>query len=239
MKWTHALLAVAVVAATGGATAAVLADDPSASVVARYPSDDEMAESTLVAPGDVTAAEAVAGRNGRPVVSVTLTEAGAESFAETLVDAGFTEDGVDACPAEEPTRNDGGYCILTVVDGNVTKAAALGPGLARDIENGDFADGQQFVMVVANQTEAERVAAALGGSANATTTEATTATDSRQTETTTSEPASESTTAPATESTTAPTTESDDSGTDVPGFGVGVALAAVAAAGALAVGRRE
>ncbi|WP_353635246.1 hypothetical protein ABSL23_07560 [Halobacterium sp. NMX12-1] len=206
-----ALLVASIVAAGGGAAAA-----PDASVVARYPAENgSMTETPVVTADDVATAEQTRTANGGVGVAVTLTDGGAQSFTETLVDAGFTsENGTGNCPADGAERNDEGYCLLTVVDGDVVYAAGLAPTLAENVERGGFADDPRLLLTTATESNATRLARAFGASPeNATTARTQTATDDST----------------ATSATTTNTTE-----TNSPGFGVGAAVVAVAvAAGAL------
>ncbi|CQH49415.1 homolog to protein-export membrane protein SecD [Halobacterium hubeiense] len=207
-----ALLVASIVAAGGGAAAA-----PDASVVARYPAENgSMTETPVVTPDDVATAEQTRTANGGVGVEVTLTDAGAQSFADTLVDAGFTsENGTGNCPADGAERNDGGYCLLTVVDGDVVYAAGLAPTLAENVESGGFEDDPRLLLTTATEANATRLARAFGASPeNATTARTQTATTDDST------------------ATSAATTNT--TGTNSPGFGVGAAVVAVAlAAGAL------
>lgn len=203
-----ALLVASIVAAGGGVAA-----DADASVVARYPAENgSMTETPVVTADDVATAEQTRTANGGVGVAVTLTDAGAQSFTDTLVDAGFTaESGTGNCPADGAERNDEGYCLLTVVDGDVVYAAGLAPTLAESVESGEFADDPRLLLTTATEANATRLARAFGASPeNATTARTQTATTDGST---------------ATSATTTNTTE-----TNSPGFGVGAAVVAVAVA---------
>jgi preprotein translocase subunit SecD len=80
-----------------------------------------------------------------PHVGITLTEEGAERFAGTMQETGFTDEGVRACDWEEDT-DDPGYCLLTVVDGEVVYSANMGDDLATSIESGEYENSRNFVM---------------------------------------------------------------------------------------------
>ncbi|WP_232701106.1 hypothetical protein [Halobacterium wangiae] len=206
-------LAVVVLLLAAASVAGTPAADPSAEVVARYPSDGEMVEEPVVTPSDVERAGAPERGETGWQVPVTLTDSGAASFTDTLVDAGFTDEGVQSCRADAE-RNDQGYCLLTVVDGEVVSAYSLGAGLADAIESGSFEANPQFVFVTQNETTAERAARAFGWTPPETT---------RTSET----PESTETTVESGETTT-DLADSDTSAADVPGFGLLVALLAVA-----------
>ena len=215
---TRALLTTLLVASivTGVAAGGGVAADADASVVARYPAENgSMTETPVVTADDVASAEQTTTPNGGVGVMVTLTDAGAQSFTDTLVDAGFTsENGTGSCPADGAERNDEGYCLLTVVDGDVVYAAGLAPALADDVERGAFADDPRLLLTTATEANATRLARVFGASPGNETTTARTQTA------TTDDSAATATTN---------TTEASS-----PGFGAGAALLAAAlAVGAL------
>ena len=80
-----------------------------------------------------------------PHVSITLTEEGAQRFATVMQETGFTDEGVYACDWEQ-NPDDPGYCLLTVVDGEVVYSANMGEDLAASIESGDYVNSRNFVM---------------------------------------------------------------------------------------------
>lgn len=203
-----ALLVAGVVAGSGAAA------DADASVVARYPAENgSMTETPVVTADDVASAEPTTTQHGRPGVTVTLTDAGAQSFTDTLVDAGFTSDNATGnCPTDGAQRNDEGYCLLTVLDGEVVYAAALAPSLADAIEGGAFADDPRLLLATATESNATRLARAFGASVAEDTTTART------------QPPATSNSA---ENATTTTTTTD---TSVSGFGVVAASLAVALA---------
>lgn len=127
----------------------------SARIVARYPADNgSMVERTVLTSDGVARVDPPVNASRGPGwrVALTLTDAGAERFASTLVDAGFTEN-IRGCPTTD-TRDDEGYCLLVLVDGEVTSASSLGPALARSIETGEFQDAPRFVLAAENESEA-------------------------------------------------------------------------------------
>lgn len=216
-----ALLALSLVAVAAGAPAAVAAadtaSDSTANIVARYPSDGEMVEETVVSPSDVASVEAPDDSGRGWSFEVTLTDEAAAAFANTLVESGFTDEGVNSCPPSEG-RNDEGYCLLTVVDGEAVSALGVAPGFADAVESGEFEDDPRFLVQATNESTAERAARAFGA-----------------------EIGNDTSTPTTTESTAEATTEPENGdATDgaAPGFGV-VAAAAAVAAGALAAARSD
>ncbi|MCT9096555.1 hypothetical protein [Haloarchaeobius sp. HME9146] len=137
-------------------------ENPNVTVVAHYPTDDGYQNETLVTKTDVAAVGTVEEQNGMYRIPVTLTEEAGASFASALVERGFTGEGVSSCRWER-NRDDAGYCLLTVVDGEVTFAASLAPGLASSMESGDFEEDPRFILAAQSKEEAERIAEQLRG----------------------------------------------------------------------------
>ncbi|WP_128223877.1 preprotein translocase subunit SecD [Halobacteriaceae bacterium SHR40] len=80
-------------------------------------------------------------------VGVTLTEEAAEPFAEKMIDAGFTREGVGNCNYDAETDDDPSpnqHCLLTVVDGEIVYGASMG-NLADTIDPGQSGDYSGFV----------------------------------------------------------------------------------------------
>ncbi|MFC7153864.1 preprotein translocase subunit SecD [Halomarina halobia] len=93
---------------------------------------------------------------GRPVVPVSLEEDAARNFADAMQRFGFTGPGVARCSYDQ-NPNDPGYCLLTVVDGEVVYSASMGPSLARSIEDGDFVKDPAFQTSARNVSEAQEL----------------------------------------------------------------------------------
>ncbi|WP_135821283.1 preprotein translocase subunit SecD [Halostella litorea] len=96
-------------------------------------------------------------RNDGYHVSVTLREGAAEQFSNTLNEAGFTEaEGISNCqPDAGPNGTDNGYCLQTVVDGEVVYSAGVRRNLATSIRNGDFNRDPTFRMTTTSQQDAQ------------------------------------------------------------------------------------
>ncbi|MFC6837767.1 preprotein translocase subunit SecD [Halomarina ordinaria] len=93
----------------------------------------------------------------RPVVPVVLRDSAAEDFATTLQDLGFTSpEGIASCRYDQ-NPEDPGYCLLTVVDGEVVYSASMGQSLARSIESGDFETDPAYQTSAANLSEAQEL----------------------------------------------------------------------------------
>lgn len=182
-----------------------------------YADDGETVREVAIAPADVASVGAVDRdpQTGRYVVPVTLTERGAENFTAAALAAGFGDGGT--CRYEERPE-DPGECLLTVADGDVIFSAGVQPELGRAIDSGDFVGDPQFVLNAENESQAERLRAALSGdvpvTATATPDEATSAT--RTTE----------------------YVECSECG-PIPGFGSAAVVAAVLTLGVLVTRRRD
>ncbi|WP_254546074.1 preprotein translocase subunit SecD [Halomarina pelagica] len=95
-------------------------------------------------------------QQGRPVVPVALEQQAARNFSNAMQQFGFTGPGVANCRYEQ-SPNDPGYCLLTVVDGEVVYSAAMGPSLASSIEQGEFVTTPSFQTSARNISEAQEL----------------------------------------------------------------------------------
>jgi len=97
-----------------------------------------------------------------PHVPVTLTEPAGERYLDTMVDAGFTTEGVRQCSfdaEEEGQPNENEYCLYTVVDGEYVYGASMSPNLADTLNNNreEFINSPQFRMNTQSFEEAQRL----------------------------------------------------------------------------------
>ncbi len=101
-----------------------------------------------------------------PRVAVSLTDDGAENFAERMIDTGFTRDGRGNCDfdpdTDEPSPNQ--HCLYTVLDGEIVHGAAMGD-LADSLDpggTGDYSEwiagGASFTINTGNFDEARQLA---------------------------------------------------------------------------------
>ena len=71
---------------------------------------------------------------------------------------GFTGEGVSACRYEPGgDATDTGYCLYTLVDGQVVFGASMSPDLARDFESGDFERDPAFIITAGNISDANQL----------------------------------------------------------------------------------
>ncbi|WP_436911332.1 preprotein translocase subunit SecD [Halosimplex marinum] len=97
--------------------------------------------------------------SGQSFVPITLTEDAARNYSRDLVDLGFTSSeatGRQSCRYRQ-SPDDPGYCLYTVVDDEVVYAAGLDPGLAEDIESGQFLTAPSFIMQTRSMDEAQNL----------------------------------------------------------------------------------
>ena len=83
----------------------------------------------------------------QPYVSIQLTDDAADRFQQRMVDSGFTDAGPgQQCPGldEGEQPNPDQYCLITVVDGNITSGAGLTAQFASNLETGNFDGGYRI-----------------------------------------------------------------------------------------------
>ena len=109
-------------------------------IVATYPTENGTNRVPLLTQGDFAGIQpARQGDQSTPDrVPVTLTEPAARNFTEAMQNFGYTGPGINACNQEAAYNGTGnvGYCLLTVVDGEVTYAADMSADLAGDLQPG-------------------------------------------------------------------------------------------------------
>lgn len=127
-------------------------------IVAQYPgettNDREYERQTVLTAEDITKVSSVerGDENQPPFIRVTLADESARRFAEVMNKTGFTDEGVGSCRWRQ-NPDDPGWCLLTIIDGNVTYAAGIGRGLASAFESGDYLEDPR--MIVQTNTVAE------------------------------------------------------------------------------------
>ena len=145
----------------------IIGDPGRVQVVAGYPVETDNGTGyegqAILTQGDFTQiSPARQGEEGQPpFVQVTLTESAAERYVEVMNENGFTTEGVGQCRWRQD-REDPGWCLYTVVDGETTYAASMGDDLApilRPDANGDvsFYSSPTFLMQTTNFSEAQEL----------------------------------------------------------------------------------
>ncbi|GAA0227405.1 preprotein translocase subunit SecD [Haladaptatus pallidirubidus] len=129
-------------------------------VVAHYPTGNGSYENTTVLQQDsfTSIGQAEQDPNGRPFVSVTLTDSAAERFSRVMNERGFTSsEGIQACNYPQANASQGGYCLYTIVDERVVYGASMSNSLAPQIESGEFEDQPTFTMTTTNMSDARQL----------------------------------------------------------------------------------
>jgi preprotein translocase subunit SecD len=157
------------VSTTGTMTPTTTATAPGGTVevVASYPvqvgETTEQHQQTVLTEDDFASVGSArkAGQGRPPRVPATLTDAAAEDFVAALRERNFTSgEGVGACQPEA-NPGDPGYCLHTVVDGEIVYTAGVSTGLAELMESGEFSENPTFVLQTRNFSKAKQLAAAL------------------------------------------------------------------------------
>jgi preprotein translocase subunit SecD len=119
---------------------------------AYYPQNGNQTNTTVLQGSDLANVDPpTTNRNGEPIVPVELTQEAAPQFADAMRQYGFTSgQGIRNCQFPG-----GGYCLLTVLDGDVVYDASMGPRLADDLDSGSFERNPTFT-ITATTTEQAR-----------------------------------------------------------------------------------
>mgnify|MGYP000044191542 CR=1 FL=1 len=97
------------------------------------------------------------GRSGGAYVPVTVSESVAPEFQQSMVDTGLAQQGGTRCVYQQD-RNNTEACLLLVVNGEVTNAFGMSPGLADTLRSGEWAQDPVFQLQTTNVSEAQDVA---------------------------------------------------------------------------------
>ena len=127
-------------------------------IVASFPGGSgdgaEQREESVITQGDFARVGPVRSGGGQPpYVPVTLTDEAATRFTDAMTEYGFTDEGVGSCRWQDD-REDPGYCLYTVVDGEVQYAAGVAPSLAEAFRNGEFSEDPRFRMTAVDAAAA-------------------------------------------------------------------------------------
>ncbi|WP_276246330.1 preprotein translocase subunit SecD [Haladaptatus sp. YSMS36] len=138
----------------------LIGDRGKVEIVAEFPTDangtTEYRQVSMLTQGDFAEIGAPqAGQGNQPsYVPVTLTDEAAQNFSQGMQNFGFTsQQGVQSCRYSD-TPDDPGYCLHTVVDGEIVYSASMSTGLAGTIANGDFVKDPGFRMTTTNASDA-------------------------------------------------------------------------------------
>ncbi|MDX1745579.1 MAG: preprotein translocase subunit SecD, partial [Halobacteriales archaeon] len=98
-------------------------------IIAHFPGDgDSPREEVVLTQDDISNVGNAQGPTqtlNQPFVPVVLTDEAAQEYAAELSEYGFTGPGIQACPSDAPPvgSNQDGYCLYTVLDGQVVYSA--------------------------------------------------------------------------------------------------------------------
>jgi preprotein translocase subunit SecD len=128
-------------------------------VDAYYPSDDGYEQTTVLERDDFQSiGNAQQGGEGQlPNVPVVVREDVAPRFQEQMVQTGVAGQGGSRCSyAASPNSTDA--CLLLIVDGQVVNSFGMSPGLAANMQSGDWAQDPRFILQTQNFSESRQVA---------------------------------------------------------------------------------
>jgi len=141
----------------------LVGDQGRVQVVASFPQETDngtvQREVPLLTQGDFQRiGQPTEGQGANPdFIRLTLQQGDvAQNFSNAMNEFGFTGEGVDNCRWRE-NPEDPGWCLQTVVDGDVTYAASMSPDLARPISQGTWSDNPTFRMLTSNFSEAQNL----------------------------------------------------------------------------------
>jgi preprotein translocase subunit SecD len=95
--------------------------------------------------------------DGVPGVPVTLTDRDGEQYAQEIRDVDWTEQEARAGCRFEENPQSSGYCLMTLVDGELQRAYGMRPRLSRLINNGEWEDSPTFTLTTTSLEQARQV----------------------------------------------------------------------------------
>ena len=128
-------------------------------VDAYYPSDGGYEQTTVLERDDFQSiGNAQQGGEGQlPNVPVVVREDVAPRFQQQMVQSGLAGQGGSRCSyTTSPNSTDA--CLLLIVDGQVVNSFGMSPGLAANMQSGDWAQDPRFVLQTQNFSESRQVA---------------------------------------------------------------------------------
>ncbi|WP_137284488.1 preprotein translocase subunit SecD [Halorussus salinisoli] len=132
-------------------------------VVATFPAQNQSGNDTkyrrepLLSQGDFSSIGSAEESQGiGPNVPVVLNDEAAQNFSNAMRTFGFATEGVGQC-RWRTNPEDPGYCLYTVVDGEVVYAANMGERLAQTFRQEKFTESPSFVMSTTNMSEAREL----------------------------------------------------------------------------------
>ena len=164
-----------------------------------------------------------------PHVPVTVRASAAERFQQQLVDTGVAQEGGSVCTYEQDPQNTE-PCLLLVDDSEVVNAFGMAPGLAASMQSGEWARDSSFVLTTTSYAEAQSVAISLRSGPLPAPVDLSTSDELPVDESTLEDRDVET---QAVDDGSGSTTDGESTELELPGFGIGTAIAGLGAAGAL------
>ena len=126
-------------------------------IEAYYPADGNYTRETVLQQDDFQSiGTAQEDERGGTFVPVTVSEEPAPVFQQSMRDSGLAQQGGTRCTYQaDPTSTE--PCLLLVVDGEVTNAFGMSPGLADSLRTGEWAEEPVFQLQTTNLSEAQEV----------------------------------------------------------------------------------
>jgi preprotein translocase subunit SecD len=124
---------------------------------AYYPTGEgNYTRETVLQQGDFQNIGTAQDEAGGAFVPVTLSEDAAPPFQQSMRDTGLAQEGGTRCTYQvDPDSTE--PCLLLVVNGEVTNAFGMSPGLADSLRTGEWADNPVFQLQTTNVSEAQEV----------------------------------------------------------------------------------
>ncbi|WP_311170677.1 preprotein translocase subunit SecD [Halobellus ordinarius] len=127
-------------------------------VEAYYPEEngDGYAQEVVLQQEDMNEGPAQEDDRGGAYVPVTVAQSAAPEFQESMQRTGLAQPGGTRCTYEQnPNGTD--PCLLLVVNGEVTNAFGMSPGLADSLRSGEWSQDPVFQLQTTNISEAQEV----------------------------------------------------------------------------------
>ncbi|MFB6252398.1 MAG: preprotein translocase subunit SecD [Halobellus sp.] len=126
-------------------------------IEAYYPTDGNYTREVVLQQEDFQSiGTAQEGQSSGAYVPVTVSESIAPEFQQSMVDTGLAQEGGTRCTYQQ-NPNGTEPCLLLVVNGEVTNAFGMSPGLADSLRSGSWAGDPVFQLQTTNISEAQQV----------------------------------------------------------------------------------
>ena len=126
-------------------------------IEAYYPaSDGNYTRDTVLQQEDFQSIGTAQDGSSGPYVPVTVSESVAPEFQQSMRDTGLAQQGGTRCTYQaDPSSTE--PCLLLVVNGEVTNAFGMSPGLADSLRTGEWGENPVFQLQTTNVSEAQEV----------------------------------------------------------------------------------